>query len=99
MSSGEARRLGVLKGILEQQLVQSGHAGFEVVGQGWGGWNNEGGLKAMEDILTAHPEVNVVLGENDSMVLGARDALKEAGKTGRRAAGRRRRRPEGSAGS
>jgi ribose transport system substrate-binding protein len=77
---GEARRLGVLKGILEQQLVQSGHAGFDVVAQGWGGWNTDGGLKAMEDILTAHPEVNVVLGENDSMVLGARDALKEAHK-------------------
>jgi ribose transport system substrate-binding protein len=77
---GEQRRLGVLKGILEQQLVQSGHAGFEVEAQGWGGWNTDGGLSAMEDIITAHPDVNVVLGENDSMVLGARDALKEAHK-------------------
>lgn len=77
---GEQRRLGVLKGVIEQQLVQSGHAGFQVVAQGWGGWNTDGGLKAMEDILTAHPDVNVVLGENDSMVLGARDALREAGK-------------------
>ena len=34
----------------------------------------------MEDILTAHPDVNVVLGENDSMVLGARKALEAAGK-------------------
>jgi ribose transport system substrate-binding protein len=77
---GEQRRLGVFKGILEQQLVQSGHAGFEVEAQGWGGWNTDGGLSAMEDIITAHPDVNVVLGENDSMVLGARDALKEAHK-------------------
>ncbi|HTI02981.1 MAG TPA: substrate-binding domain-containing protein [Acidisoma sp.] len=77
---GEERRLGVMKGILEEQLVKSGHAGFDVVAQGWGGWNTDGGLKAMEDILTAHPDVNVVLGENDSMVLGARDALKEAHK-------------------
>ena len=77
---GEQRRLGVLKGILEGQLVQSGHAGFEVEAQGWGGWNTDGGLSAMEDIITAHPDVNVVLGENDSMVLGARDALKEAHK-------------------
>ena len=77
---GEERRLGVMKGILEQQLVQTGHAGFEVVAQGWGGWNTDGGLSAMEDIITAHPDVNVVLGENDSMVLGARDALKEAHK-------------------
>ena len=34
----------------------------------------------MEDILTAHPDINVVLGENDSMVLGARKALEAAGK-------------------
>ncbi|MCB8881940.1 substrate-binding domain-containing protein [Acidisoma cellulosilytica] len=77
---GEERRLGVLKGVIEEQLVKSGHAGFDVVAQGWGGWNTDGGLKAMEDILTAHPDVNVVLGENDSMVLGARDALREAHK-------------------
>ncbi|GLK65735.1 substrate-binding domain-containing protein [Paracoccus kondratievae] len=78
---GQERRLGVLAGLLEGQLQTSGTAGFEIVGQGWGLWNNEGGLDAMEDILVAHPDVNVVLGENDSMVLGARNALKAAGKT------------------
>lgn len=78
---GQERRLGVLAGLLEGQLQNSGTAGFEIVGQGWGLWSNEGGLDAMEDILVAHPDVNVVLGENDSMVLGARNALKAAGKT------------------
>ncbi len=77
---GQERRLGVIRGIAEGQLQNGGHAGFEIVGQGWGSWNNDGGLKAMEDILTAHPDVNVVLGENDSMVLGARKALDAAGK-------------------
>ncbi|MCO6049539.1 substrate-binding domain-containing protein [Mesorhizobium sp. RP14(2022)] len=77
---GQERRLGVLAGLLEGQLRNGGSAKFEVVGQGWGLWNNEGGLKAMEDILTAHPDVNVVLGENDSMVLGARKALEAANK-------------------
>lgn len=76
---GQERRLGVLAGLLEGQLKNSGSAGFEVVAQGWGNWGNEGGLTAMEDILTAHPDVNVVLGENDSMLLGARNALKAAG--------------------
>ncbi len=51
-----------------------------MVAQGWGGWNQEGGLKAMEDILVAHPDVNVVLAENDSMALGARKALADANK-------------------
>lgn len=78
---GRDRRLGVFRGLVEGQLVNEGKASFEVVGQGWGGWSHEGGLKAMEDLLTAHPDANVVLGENDSMVLGALKALEAAGKT------------------
>ncbi len=74
---GQERRDGVFAGIIEGQLAGEGHAGFTVVGQGWGGWSQEGGLNAMEDLLTAHPDINVVLGENDSMVLGARRALEQ----------------------
>ena len=77
---GEARRDGVMEGILEAQLRQIGHAGFTVVGQGWGGWTQEGGVKAMEDLLTAHPDINAVLAENDSMALGAMRAIQDAGK-------------------
>ena len=77
---GEQRRLGVISGLVEGQLDHQGSTNFRIVAQGWGDWNNAGGLKAMEDILTAHPDVNVVIGENDSMVLGARTALKSSGK-------------------
>lgn len=77
---GQERRLGVFRGLVEGQLVNGGKVSFAVVGQGWGGWTHEGGLKAMEDLLVAHPDINVVLGENDSMVLGARKALEAAGK-------------------
>lgn len=77
---GMERRLGVIQGLAEGQLTNGGAAGFQIVAQGWGAWGNEGGLSAMEDILTAHPDVNVVLGENDSMLLGAINALKAAGK-------------------
>ncbi len=35
----------------------------------------------MEDILVAHPDINVLLTENDSMALGALEAIKEARKT------------------
>ncbi len=34
----------------------------------------------MEDILVAHPQINVLLSENDSMALGAIGAVEEAGK-------------------
>lgn len=77
---GRDRRLGVFRGLVEGQLVNEGKASFEVVGQGWGAWSEDGGLAAMEDQLTAHPDANVVLGENDSMVLGATRALQAAGK-------------------
>jgi len=77
---GKERRQGVFRGIIEQQLRSQGLSGFEIVSQGWGNWTHEGGLKAMEDILVAHPEINVILGENDSMTLGAIEAVKEAGR-------------------
>ena len=77
---GRDRRLGVFKGLIEGQFVNEGKASFQVLGQGWGSWAQEEGLKAAEDLLQAHPDVNVVLGENDSMVLGAIKALEAAGK-------------------
>ncbi|MHC4154413.1 MAG: substrate-binding domain-containing protein [Planctomycetota bacterium] len=77
---GKERRQGVFRGIIEQQLRATGRMGFEIVAQGWGDWYHEGGLKAMEDIIVAHPEINVMLAENDSMALGALEAIKEAGR-------------------
>ncbi|MEY8141194.1 substrate-binding domain-containing protein [Falsihalocynthiibacter sp. CO-5D18] len=77
---GRDRRLGVLRGLMDAMITGYGHADVEVLGQGWGAWSTEGGLTAMEDLLTAHPDINVVLGENDSMVLGAREALRAAGR-------------------
>lgn len=55
-------------------------ARFEIVAQGWGNWTHEGGLTAMEDILVAHPDVDCLIAENDSMALGAIEAIKEAQK-------------------
>lgn len=75
---GQARRLGVITGLIDALLTNYGKADVEIVGQGWGNWATEGGLVAMEDLLTSHPDINVVLGENDSMVIGAREALKAA---------------------
>jgi ribose transport system substrate-binding protein len=77
---GRERRQGVFRGIIEEQLRQNNSAGFSIVSQGWGNWAHEEGLNAMEDILVAHPNINVLLTENDSMALGAMEALKEAGK-------------------
>lgn len=80
---GQERREGMITGIASAQLTKTGRTDFQVVAQGWGGWSNNGGLKAMEDILVAHPDVNVLLAENDAMALGAMRAISEAGKADR----------------
>lgn len=78
---GEDRREGVFRGIIESQLRQFGKADLTIVGQGWGKWTHEDGQKAMEDLLTAHKDVNVLVAENDSMALGAMRAITDAGRT------------------
>jgi ribose transport system substrate-binding protein len=77
---GKERRQGIFRGIIEQQLRSTGKVEFEIVSQGWGNWTYEGGLKAMEDILVAHPDINVLVSEQDAMALGAIQAIEEAGK-------------------
>jgi ribose transport system substrate-binding protein len=37
----------------------------------------------MEDILVAHPEVNLLFAENDAMAMGVLKAIKEAGMAGK----------------
>ena len=78
--AGEERRQGVFRGLTEAQLSANSSAGFEVVAQGWGSWSHEGGLAAMENMIAQHPDMNVLLTENDSMALGALEVIKEAGK-------------------
>lgn len=78
---GKERRQGILRGIIEQQLRSSGNVEFEIVSQGWGNWTYEGGLKAMEDILVAYPDINVLISEQDAMALGALQAIEESGKS------------------
>ncbi len=75
---GKERRQGVFRGIIEEQLRTTNRVSFEIVSQGWGNWAHEGGLKAMEDILVAQPDFNVMLAENDSMALGALKAIRES---------------------
>lgn len=78
---GKERRQGVFRGLIEERLRDANTAGFEIVAQGWGEWAHEGGLNAMEDIIVANPDINVLLCENDSMCLGALRSIEEAGLT------------------
>ena len=49
-----------------------------VIGQ----YSTAGAQKAMQDLLQAHPDVDVVATHSDGMTLGAENAVKAAGKTG-----------------
>lgn len=71
---------------VEEQLTASGTASypdakFEIVGQAWGEWNAEGGMNGVEDMITAHPDVNVLLSENDDMAMGGMNAIENNGLT------------------
>ncbi|MDE0114016.1 MAG: sugar ABC transporter substrate-binding protein [Albidovulum sp.] len=66
-----------LEGMME---VFNAAEGIEVVASISAEWDREKGLKATEDILQAHPDVDAIVGSNDQMALGAIQAVKSAGK-------------------
>ena len=77
---GKEKRLGFIRGFSEMQLMTQGSVDLTIVSQGWGNWTNNGGLKAMEDILVANPDINLLIAENDAMGMGALKAINESGK-------------------
>ena len=87
---GGAGKVAILEGFrgsstaelrLEGMMEVFGAAdGIEVVASIAADWDQEKGLKASEDILQAHPDVNAIIGSNDLMALGAVQAVKGAGK-------------------
>ena len=78
---GHTRSRNFFLGVIDGQLRSTAKTNFEISTQVWGGWDQQGGLKATEDVLSAHPEVNAIYTENDDMALGAVHALRAAGKT------------------
>jgi ribose transport system substrate-binding protein len=72
------RKFGFMDGLTEYQLDTFNVTTFNVIAQGWGDWAFEGGLKAMEDILTAQKKIDIVAVGNDTMGLGALKAIDEA---------------------
>lgn len=72
-STAELRLMGMMQ-------VFDSNPGIEVVASIAADWDTEKGLKASEDILQAHPDVDAIIGSNDLMALGAVQAVKGAGK-------------------
>jgi len=71
-STAELRLNGMMR-------VFDSYPDVEVVASIAADWDQEKGLKAAEDILQAHPEVDAILGTNDLMAMGAVQAVQGAG--------------------
>ena len=56
------------------------HPSLEVVAQQGAHWTEEEGLKVMEDILQANPDLDAVFGESDNLAVGAARAAHSAGR-------------------
>ena len=78
---GREKRLGFVRGFVETQLITQGNSNLNIVSHGWGNWTLLGGLEAMEDILVAHPDIDLLVAENDAMGMGALKAIEEAGRS------------------
>ena len=67
-----ARQIGLDKALKE-------HPGLRVIAKANGGYVREQGFTAAQDLLTSHPDVNAIYGENEDMALGASQAVDRRG--------------------
>ena len=65
----------------QETIEAAGNAGIEIISRQDGGASRTVSMEAMENILTAHPDVNMVFGINFDTCAGAKAALEAAGKT------------------
>lgn len=72
---GPDRRKGFLAGL------KKGGVKFKIVGEANAGYAQGEAVTATEDLLAAHPDIDVIFGYNDSMALGALQTLKSKNNT------------------
>ncbi len=67
-----SRKNGFLEAIKE-------YPGMQIVGEQRGDYVRDKGMQAAENLLQAHPDVNLIYGENEEMALGAVQAVEARG--------------------
>jgi ribose transport system substrate-binding protein len=72
---GPDRQKGMLAGL------KAGGVTANVVASSSGAYAKDKAVPATEDMLSAHPDINVIVGLNDAMALGAMDVLKQQNRT------------------
>jgi len=68
-------------GAFEAELLKAGN--FEIVAEQPGQYRREASQEAMDGILAAHPDVQLVFGANDEGALGALSSIQAAGLAGK----------------
>ncbi len=93
LGSGTTAKLAILNGGPTDELVgpnrqkgflaglKDGGVTAEVVASASGVYARDKAVPATEDMLSAHPEINAIVGLNDAMALGALSVLRQQGKT------------------
>jgi ribose transport system substrate-binding protein len=89
--TGGKARVAILEGIPGHETADSrlrgflaalrGHDGVQIVASQSADWERVQGFDVTQDLLQAHPELNVVFACNDMMALGAVEAIKAADKS------------------
>ncbi len=77
--NSQLRRLGLIDGIVEEQLRSQGSVNLEIIFQGYTGWTEDEAVVVMEDCLSLNEDFNVLLSEADVMTMAAMKVLEEAG--------------------
>lgn len=72
---GPERRKGYLEGLKE------GGVNYQIVAEQAANYTQEKAVTAAEDMLAAHPDIDVIFGYNDSMALGALQTLRSKNNT------------------
>ncbi|GAB3484171.1 sugar ABC transporter substrate-binding protein [Marinomonas epiphytica] len=91
MLDGKPGHVAILMGVLghEAQIkrtegnkqVFDKYPNIKIVAEQEGRWDRAKALQITEDLLQAHPEINVIVANNDEMAIGALLAAKKAGLT------------------
>ncbi len=76
---GEDRRQGLIRGIVEEQLRNTGTSKIEIVGQIYTDWLADEALKNFQEVAAGLDEFNVILSEADVMTLACMSVIDEMG--------------------
>jgi inositol transport system substrate-binding protein len=65
-----------------EEIIAEKYPAVKVLAKETGNWARDQGLTVAQNMLTAYPDLQAILSNNDEMALGALEAIRTAGRTG-----------------